>query len=273
MFLGLTNNHPPGEVKPLLHFNLNKLLVNNDGIFSIISNVCPHQNARLTDVAVKDILTCPYHGLQFNHDGTGVDNDFCLDKIPCYTVRNMIFNQPVDFKHPIDLSYMELVESRIDIVNSSPEIVIDVFLDIDHIPIAHPGVYDAISITNISKIKYDFFNGGSTQYVTADDDQHIIEQDRLYNLGAVWTTVYESATTIEWQPGALFVNVALGNNKVLVYKYRDLRYSQQAWEVNNKTWESAWAQDRDLCERIVGLPMFNLDKLKLNYRNWIKNAV
>jgi phenylpropionate dioxygenase-like ring-hydroxylating dioxygenase large terminal subunit len=272
MFLGLTNNHQIGEVKPLPHYNLNKSLVRNNSGFFVMSNVCPHQNARLTSIDTIDTLTCPYHGMQFDTSGVGIGNSFCLHNDSTSIVGNMIFGQTVSFVWPIDLSYMELDEFRIDSVRVDPKIVLDVFLDIEHIPVAHPGVYDAIAITDISKIKYDFFDNGSNQYVTADNDQHIIDADRLYNLGALWTTVYP-ATTIEWQPGALFVNVALDDGRVLVYKYKDSRYSATDWKLNSDVWETAWHQDRELCQQIAELPMTNLDPLKSHHRNWINNAV
>jgi hypothetical protein len=82
---------------------------------------------------------------------------------------------------------------------------------------------------------------------------------------------------IEWQPGALFVTVAHNTNEtssqVQVYKYRDTRYSQDAWELNNHVWELAWSQDRALAEFIESPAVDNLDELKQHHRVWSQDAV
>jgi choline monooxygenase len=212
-------------------------------------------------------VTCPYHGLKFNSLGECDNARYHLASKPVAIQHGMIFTEVVAFDFPIDLSHMTLVEQRVDNVKCTPSIVLDVFLDIDHIPVAHPGVYDAIDITDISKIDCDVFDGGSYQRVPADNDAHMIDADKQYGLGAMWVTLYPNIT-IEWQPGALFVNVALTKGEytdVVVYKYRDTRYNDDSWTLNSDVWETAWAQDRELCERIVALPSKNIPLLKLHH--------
>jgi phenylpropionate dioxygenase-like ring-hydroxylating dioxygenase large terminal subunit len=272
MFLGLVQDIPNGQINPLIQFNNRWSLTKNSNVLQLISNVCPHQNSLLTTKVCNDTVICPYHGLKFNSQGSCNTHEYKLDTLPVSIVSNMVFSMLLDFEYPIDLSHMKLVEQRVDAVKCTPEIIMDVFLDIDHIPVAHPGVYDKIDITDISQIKYDFFTYGSHQYVIADDDSHIVDADKKYKLGALWTAVYPNIT-IEWQPGALFVNVAVANGNdtnVVVYKYRDSRYNEHSWVVNSNIWEEAWQQDRDLCERIVEHPTRNLPPLKMHYLNAIK---
>ena len=270
MFLGLTQDLSNSQVKPLLQFSKHWSLSKKDDNITLLSNICPHQNSMIAKTKCGT-LVCPYHGMTFGIDGNGVGNKHKLKQRTVFSNGNMLFDCAEQFPYPVDLSYMELVEERVDFINTSVEIFMDVFLDIDHIPVAHPDVYDKIDISNISKIKYDFFTNGSHQYVTADDNQHIIKDDKQYNLGALWTAVYPG-TTIEWQPGALFVNEAIKTHNgvnVYVFKYRDSRYSEDMWTLNSDIWEEAWGQDKDLCEMIVSLPTNDLSKLKQHHRNAI----
>ena len=152
----------------------------------------------------------------------------------------------------------------------------DVFLDIDHIPYAHPGVYDQISIPTVDTLTYTTFDQGSIQLVPAVDSGHMHQDDVSYSFGACWMAIYPG-TMIEWQPGALFVTVAraLDNNTsaVEVYKYKDTRYWLEAWPLNETVWEEAWHQDKELSENLAFLSTENLDQLKQHHRTWINNAL
>jgi nitrite reductase/ring-hydroxylating ferredoxin subunit len=259
MFLSLTQDLNNNQVKPLSQFNNHKTLSKVDNIVKLMSNICPHQNSILTKNKC-DTLVCPYHGLKFSADGVGQDSEYVLDTQSVYDISGMLFSVPLNFSYPIDLSSMVLVEERIDFVKTTPEIFMDVFLDIDHIPVAHPGVYDKIGITDISQIEYDFFDQGSYQFVYTGDQ-----------LTALWTAVYPG-TTIEWQQGALFVNIAVEATDgivVTILKYQDSNYSNM-WELNEQIWEQAWKQDKELCEMIISLPTKNLSKLKKHHRNAIR---
>ena len=115
----------------------------------------------------------------------------------------------------------------------------DLFLDVDHIPTVHQGVYDQIGITDFSDIKWEYYTNGSTQFVY--DKQ---------GLAAAWIAVYPY-TMIEWQRGSLFVTVIEKQNtdqsNVHVFKYTD---DSDQWDLNNTVWETAWKQDREQAELI-----------------------
>lgn len=272
MFLALTQDIPPGHVMPLAQFENNMCLVNGAG-FHLIGNVCPHQHSRIA-CGLAQHLTCPYHGLRFQLSGQGIDHSYRLETMPCYQHQTMLFDKVFDFAFPIDTQHMALMEHRQDIVRAPLDTVMDVFLDIDHIPIAHNGVYDEIGITRVQEIECKFFQDSSLQLVPLQSLSHMHPDDRVYNISACWLAVYPG-TMIEWQPGALFVTVAHGHDescKVEVYKYRDLRYSMDFWETNQRVWETAWRQDRDLSEGIVSLARSNIDQLKRHHRSWLDNA-
>lgn len=273
MFLALKQDVPLGYVVPLAQYR-HTASVTNTGEFYLISNVCPHQNSRIAKCATHS-LKCPYHGLEFDYQGQGINHNYALERWECYTNQTMLFDQHVDCVFPVSTEFMSLVEHRQDIVKATPEIIMDVFLDIDHIPVAHPGVYDDVGITNIDELRWSLFSTGSIQLVPAQDTSHIIEEDQKYNLGAAWMAVYPG-TMIEWQPGALFVTIAQPHQDgscVQVYKYRDSRYSDSSWELNERVWELAWEQDRELSELIVSVPHANLDDLKQHHRVWMQDAV
>lgn len=276
MFLALSQHVPDGHIIPLAQYN-NRVSITNTGEFSLLSNVCPHQNSQIVKcVTHHSHIQCPYHGLKFDHHGVGVDHDYKLETWPVYQNQTMLFDQHVSCTFPIDTQYMSLIEQREDIVNASPATIMSVFLDIEHIPVAHAGVYDQIGITNVEEITWSTFENGSIQFVPAQQGADMVHDDRQYNLGACWMAIYPG-TMIEWQPGALFVTVAQSINdvssRVQVFKYKDKRYWEEAWELNSQVWETAWAQDRELAEGIAYTPVENLDDLKQHYMVWLQDAV
>ena len=188
----------------------------------------------------------------------------------------MLFDQHVSCTFPIDTQHMTLIEYRQDVVNASPATIMDVFLDIAHIPVAHAGVYEQIGITDTSKLTWSTFENGSIQFVAAQEGMDMVLEDRKFNLGACWMAVYPG-TMVEWQPGALFITVAHNidetASRVQVYKYKDNRYWDEAWAINEQVWETAWAQDRELAESIVYPAAENLDELKQHYMIWKQDAV
>ena len=276
MFLALSQHVPIGHAIPLIQYD-NRVSIVNNGTLSLLSNVCPHQNSRIVRCPTdRNHLQCPYHGLKFDHNGVGVDNEYALEKWPVYQNQTILFDQHVSCTFPVDTQYMALIEHRQDIVKASPETIMDVFLDIDHIPIAHAGVYEQIGITDTSELTCSTFENGSIQFVPLQDKVDLMHDDRRYNLSACWMAVYPG-TMIEWQPGALFVTVAHSidgtTSRVQVYKYKDTRYWEEAWAINEQVWETAWAQDRELAESIVSPAVENLDDLKQHYRVWMQDAV
>jgi phenylpropionate dioxygenase-like ring-hydroxylating dioxygenase large terminal subunit len=275
MFLGLKQDFKQDYAVPIDQLDKKWSVVNHRDFFYLLSNVCPHQNSRISNCKTSN-LTCPYHGMQFNLLGSGINNEFALHRQSCYSNGAMLFNQVVPYSFPISTEHFELIEQRQDTVNAPVEVMMDVFLDIDHIPVAHSGVYDQIGISTVSGLFYQTFAGGSIQFVPPQKDSHMIAQDQDLNLSACWMAMYPG-TMIEWQPGALFVTVAHNtagtSSQVQVYKYRDTRYTDSIWDLNNHVWEVAWSQDRALAECIESPAVYNLDKLKQHHRDWIQHAV
>jgi phenylpropionate dioxygenase-like ring-hydroxylating dioxygenase large terminal subunit len=270
MFLALKQDIANYTAAPLTQHNNNLSLVHADQ-FYMISNVCPHQNSRIACEPTQQ-LKCPYHGLEYSLAGEGIDHDYELETLSCYTNQTMLFDQRVDCVFPVDTQYMQLMQQREDIVQATPNVIMDVFLDVEHIPVAHSGVYDSIGITRFDNLKFSFFDQGSLQTIPLQDKQYIHEDDLHYNISACWMAVYPG-TMIEWQPGALFVTVALPDSKgsrVQVYKYRDIRYSMLDWSNNSIVWETAWEQDRALAENIIAPATANIDELKQHHRAWMR---
>jgi hypothetical protein len=155
----------------------------------------------------------------------------------------------------------------------------DVFLDVDHIPVVHRGVYDQIGLHNVAEVEWQYHEWGSVQYVSrnvgyADDfESTLLDEDRQNKYGAVWLAVYPG-TMIEWQPGAVFITVAgeTKNNQtpVQVYKYRDTRYNDLNWTLNSQIWELAWSQDKAQVGLITEVSLDNLEEHKLHFRRTLK---
>lgn len=261
MFIAHKNSIPNGTSIPLPQFQNKKVLTHNNG-FKLISNVCPHQGSLISTGPVKNNRICPYHGWTFDLNGTPVSsgktsyyckNDSSLPVEELYEWNGLLFSSPVNFEVPIDFSKMVLEESRVDVVKSNPENIMDLFLDVDHIPIVHKGVYEKIGIDD-EDVQWTFYQNGSVQKV----------QDKAY-----WIAVYPY-TMIEWQDGGLFITVAekIGERQsnVYVFKYRDDQSSILRWKTNETVWETAWAQDKAQSELLTKFSDKNLEPAKQHYR-------
>jgi len=274
MFLSLTQDIPSNHAVPLEQYDHHWCLVNNNGKFELVSNICPHQNAKLCVTATEQFV-CGYHGKTFDICGTGVNTALKLPTKTVYSVDALLLDQSLPISIPCNLEYMRLQEYRKDFVRSSPDIIMDVFLDIEHIDHAHAGLYDQKGLDTLEQVEVSVFSNGSAQSVISDRATYAIDADKEIGLAAYWLAIYPY-TMIEWQPGALYVTVANkisdASSCVHVFKYYDTRYDTSVVEFNNKVWETAWSQDRRLSESVVAMPTQHLSQLKQHYFDWRKNA-
>jgi len=254
--------------------------VNN--AYYAISNVCPHQKSLISTKKGKGSRVCPYHGWSFDIAGnpltsgkTACKNNNPLKFKPLYEWNHLLFSIPVDCVMFADFSSLELVEHRTDIVSGNAITIMDIFLDVEHIPLVHCGVYDQIGLTNVTEVEWTFYDWGSLQLVPRNTDCHkefeatLLEEDKSNPYSAAWLAVYPG-TMIEWQMGAVFITVAgkTENNltPVEVYKYRDTRYNNQNWTLNNQIWELAWSQDKHQVGLIAEVNNDNLEEAKQHFR-------
>ena len=274
MFLAHKNSIVSNYYEPLPHFQNRTVLV-NDGVVKLVSNVCPHQKSLISTTSGTGNRTCPYHSWSFDLSGIPIasgrtahycKNETPLTTQPVYEWNGLLFSSPIDFDVDINFKNMQLVEKRIDIVYSRYENIIDLFLDVDHIPGVHRGVYDKIGIFNIDNIKWKYFKNSNVQYVYNDHKE----------ISAAWITVYPN-TMIEWQPGALFITVVLpstdGSSKVIVYKYKDDDSSNDLWKLNEEVWETAWSHDKKQAEIITEFNQDNLEESKMHFRCWLNDRI
>lgn len=266
MFLAHKLDIPINGYKPIAQLD-NKFVITHRGL---VSNVCPHQKSIISTKQGTGIRHCPYHSWSFNLDGTPLGsgrtihyckNDTALETKAVYEWNHLLFTSPVDFDVPADFSGMILREQRVDTVNACSDNIMDLFLDVDHIPGVHTGVYDKINLPNITDVNWKFYNNGSVQLVPSSS-----------GIGAAWISVYPN-TMIEWQPGALFITVAkeVSNfeSRVHVFKYEDMNYPQKIYSLNEEVWEQAWDQDKTQAALITEFCYTNLEESKEHFRNWI----
>lgn len=265
MFLSHKNSIPLNSFQVLDQFSKKQVLANVDGNYTLISNVCPHQKSLISQEAGTGSRVCPYHNWSFALSGipikSGRTEHYCKNETPLEAVsafewNSLLFNTPINFDIPIDFKNMVLVENRIDTVNANYKIIMDVFLDVDHIQSVHKGVYDLINIKN-TDVKWKFYDNGSVQ---------LVEQ------GAAWISLFPH-TMIEWQQGSLFITVALPEgdiSNVHVFKYKDITRESE-WLLNDQVWETAWAQDKQLSEMITEFADTNLEPQKIHFRRFLKD--
>lgn len=269
MFLAHNNDIAPGCFKPLVQHNKKKALVNSNGKISLESNICPHQLSLLSTKEGTGNRVCPYHNWSFDLDGnpvtSGRTSHYCknlnsLTQFDIFLMCNLLFDVNVVCKELdwLDLSNMKLKEQRVDRVAADSRIIMDVFLDVDHIQSVHAGVYDLIGLPKIDQVQWHYYNWGTLQLVARGDEY-----------GAAWLAVYPG-TMIEWQPGALVVTVATPISQhetdVHVFKYSD---NEEDWKLNESVWELAWAQDQMQAELITGFTNNNLEESKKHFRQWL----
>lgn len=268
MFLGHTNDLTDGQLKSLDFLDNKKFLLNQDGEFKLGNNICPHQNSRIIS-GTKDEIKCQYHGWSWNKRGIPISsgsssmcNEIKLYMKPVYEYNGLLFEEKIDLSILDGLDFKNLVldEFRVDTVAADPRMIMDIFLDVDHIPVVHNGVYDLLGIEGSVNVKWDYRDWGNAQKVT---DEH-------GNLIAVWIAVYPY-TMIEWQKGSLFISKCFGDNQVAVWKYKDSTDSDENYKINSDMWETAFAQDKAQAEQMVRFPSANLEEAKQNYRQWLSN--
>jgi phenylpropionate dioxygenase-like ring-hydroxylating dioxygenase large terminal subunit len=266
MFLGHRKDLEIGQIQSIQVLENKKILINEDGVYKIGSNICPHQNSRIVSGTQKEIR-CQYHGWSWNLDGSPKDsgastmcNEQRLHTKSVYEYKGLLFEQELDFSilGNLDFNNLRLQEFRVDIVNADPKISMDIFLDVDHIPIVHNGVYDLLGIEGKADVKWDYADWGSMQ--TVSDEQG--------NIIARWIAIYPY-TMIEWQDKALFVTRSFDETKMAVWKYKDITESDENYKINSDMWENAFSQDKTQAEQMVRFPSANLEEAKQHYRKWL----
>jgi phenylpropionate dioxygenase-like ring-hydroxylating dioxygenase large terminal subunit len=265
MFLGHTSELVPGQAKSIEVLENKKILINDNGTFLLGSNICPHQNSRIIS-GTKTELRCQYHGWAWHMDGLPKDsgssimcNQQRLHTKSVHEHNGLLFEEPLDFTMIKDLDFrnLRLDEFRIDTIHADPKISMDIFLDVDHIPTVHNGVFELLGIEGQADILWDYADWGSMQTVK-DEQGKII---------ARWIAIYPY-TMIEWQDHALFVTRSVNDTQMAVWKYKDITDTHENYLINSNMWENAFAQDKIQAEQMVRFPSANLEPAKIHYRNW-----
>jgi nitrite reductase/ring-hydroxylating ferredoxin subunit len=266
MFLGHNTDLSTGQAKSLEVFENKKILINDNGTYKLGSNICPHQNSRIISGLTSE-LRCQYHGWSWNVDGTPKDsgasimcNEQRLHMKTVYEYNGLLFEKEFDFSNlnGINFENLRLDKFRVDLVNADPKISMDIFLDVDHIPVVHNGVYDLLGIEGRADVTWDYSDWGNIQTVS-DERGKVI---------ARWIAIYPY-TMIEWQAGALFVTQSFDTTKMAVWKYKDITNTDENYQINSTMWENAFGQDKAQAEQMVRFPSANLEESKLHYRNWL----
>ena len=276
VFLAHVNDIAPGVKKPLSQLNNLQTLVNNDRQYFLANNICPHQRSRIVAKEQTE-FKCQYHGWSWNDDGTAKDagttkvcNNSKLVLKPTFETNGLLFKDPIEdttVLNKIDFTKMVKVSERVDHIKSDYRHIMDVFLDVDHIPVLHPGVYDKIGVEGVPKVEWNYYSWGNIQQVKLPDN----------TVRAVWAAVYPY-TMIEWQPGALFVTVAKPNGDstdVSVLTYQDPDCDPALQKLNAEIFDIAWQQDSQQAEAIVEYVLDGpyVDESKRHFRNWLANGI
>jgi nitrite reductase/ring-hydroxylating ferredoxin subunit len=78
----------PGEMKLLNAFNPPRLLVNVEGGYYVVDEVCPHADAPLSEgILEQSMVECPWHGSQFDVTTGEVLTGPAMENLCRYDVR------------------------------------------------------------------------------------------------------------------------------------------------------------------------------------------
>lgn len=267
MFLGHVTDIKNGEYKSLEIYDNSKILNNNNGKFRLGNNICPHQNSRIIS-GLRTEIKCQYHGWSWNTDGSPKDSGSSkmCNKIPLYfrdiyEYKGLLFESPIDLSVIGDISFenLRLDEFRIETIDADPKIIMDIFLDVDHIPTVHKGVYDLLGIEDEAVITWNYLDWGSVQVVI----------DTYNTVIARWIAIYPY-TMIEWQSGFLFVTQCIDNKKIAIWKYKNIDSTEEQYNINSKMWETAFSQDKEQACQMYKFPSAHLEEAKEHYRYFLK---
>ena len=269
MFLAHRNDIQEGEATPLEQTENKKFILKNVlGEYKLGNNICPHQLSRIICKKQKE-LRCQYHGWSWNHDGKYLDsgsaaqqNNSTLFLEPVIDNNGLLFDQKIDLSTIPYASFdnFVLAHHRVDIVDADPRITMDIFLDVDHIPHVHEGVYNLLGIQGPANVAWDYFDWGNIQKVSDNEGKMI----------ATWIAVYPY-TMIEWQAGSVFITECFGENKIAVWKYYNKDTSYKSYEQNSQMWETAWSQDKNQAMQMTKFPNSAfLEEAKKHYRYWLQ---
>lgn len=286
MFLGHINDLQDNEWKVLPHLK-RWTLHRNKGKYSLLSNVCPHQGSLFKGTQGKNARLCPYHGWSFDNEGkpmgSGTTDYWCKNEHPLATKdvfiwNNFIFSEPPDLPEYdfLNTEHLTLGNFRVDTVKANYKDIYSIFLDIDHLPVVHPKVYDQLQTTNVEwsiREKSNIQLAPNNHQYESDYTKSMFLEDRERKYGAAWFAVYPY-TTVEYFPGAwincVFLPMSENETAISVYQYRDKRYSEENWRLNLEIWEKAWEQDNEQATLID--PTFKptlLEPAKAHYLDWI----
>jgi choline monooxygenase len=291
MFIGHKSDVELNGWKVLPQTNNTKTLCQDTTGYFIQSNICTHQGSLIRNGHGRGNPVCPYHAMSWDfkgnpkgngtvghHGGAYCKNDTPLWNDSVYDWEGFLFTSPVNFPTAgVDGNY-RLEEYRVDMIKSDPTPSMDLFLDVDHIPIVHPELYNQINVPSVADVQWAFDRDSSIQYVPFDNSDNqwgdLLEVEPMW--GAVWLAVYPNVM-FEWQPGAVFVMqveaVSDGLSKCHVWKYKDLNHSEEVWHTSERVWELAWSQDKAQAEKLQhgykNVLWEKLERSKQHYRHWL----
>ena len=294
MFIGHKNELTGLSWKVLPQYGNAQTLCKNDSTFFMQSNICTHQGSLIRTGSGKGNPVCPYHAMSWDfigkpkgngtvghHGGQYCTNDTALENKPVYNWEGFLFASPVKFTESGAEGNYKLEEYRVDTIKADMLPIMDLFLDVDHIPIVHPELYSQINVPSVSDVRWDFDSQSSIQYVPFNNSDNqwgdLLTKEPQW--GAVWLAVYPNVM-FEWQPGAVFVmqieQVSDGLSKCHVWKYKDLNYSEEVWHTSERVWELAWSQDKAQAEKLqFGYKTAQWSKLepsKRHYREFLNET-
>lgn len=295
MFLGHQNDIKDNHWNVLPQTNNTTTLLNDNGTYKLQDNICHHQGSRLREGTGAGLnVICPYHAWSWDSKGSPLGsgtvghsrgseqcvNVHNLNTKPVYNWSGFLFDEMVPLDD-VDISgNYKLMEYRRDIVKSNFVPIMDVFLDIDHIPIVHPNLYAAIDVPSAKDIVWKSWAGGSMQYVPVTEKDNSswakLAANKKIPYGALWIAQYPH-TQFEWQPGAVFIQVSeprgVDETVCHIFKYRDYNFNDETWEINETIWETAWLQDCQQAAKLEPgwrLRQDYLEQEKLNYRTFLE---
>lgn len=288
-YLGHTNSIPDeGDFRVSDH-DEGIMVVNKDGVYSKISNVCKHRQAiMMKGIGNTKTIVCPLHGWTYGLDGELLgaphfDNQPC-ERLPISTpliTNGLILDTPVLkgleglFTGPItkDINFdgYKFHSKQVHECNYNWKTFIEVYLEDYHVDVFHPGLRSVVDCSSLEweyGEQYSAQRVGKSKLVKAGSDKYKLWMEELAiyrqlsgtpaeeKLGAIWLAIYPNIM-VEVYEEAIMVSTLVPvsptkTKNIVEFFYREdiAEFEPKLVKAHQEAYMETCIEDDDIAERM-----------------------
>jgi choline monooxygenase len=240
-------------------------LFNLNGDYKLISNVCPHRQAKLlTGCGKTKNITCKLHCWTFANTGElkGTPHftdkvDTKLEKIDLYEWNGLLFKNKapdIDLKaagvdHLINFNDYMYAGTESEHYNFNWKSFMEIYLENYHVFSMHPGLKKFVTPADLEwvfgedysiqkvGIGKDFTSYGTEIYKDWQKSVMDAHQEGMPRYGAIWMLIYPNIM-IEWYPNTLVVSTVYPTGPNTCVNHVEFYYPEQLFKENPSYFEN-----------------------------------